>query len=605
MNGILRHVRSEILFAALAFIGVLLLLSAIFGRLFPGPIGIGDDYAFFLPDLLSNYYFAKANGPWFAPWFTPAFCGGQPAFGDPQSMYYSVPQLLAAFFDPVDSLFWTLQTFAALGFLGTYLFLKDSMKTSNTAAITGAILFSLNGFFSHRMLIGHLTFHGIMLVPVLAWAATSSYSRAKLGSPKSWGGVLFGALIAAYWVYSGMAVILLPAMLSLLALFCLYGLRGNPLGAALAQFAASVVVGLALSASKVVASLAYIHNFPRDGYALGGLANPLEALQFALAAVFLGPEHISSISAEQLSTSRQEYEFSVTPFAAILLGCGAVLWLVRWLARGKKLPDFRLWALALMLLGLVAVPILMNTAFGPLWESTLKSLPIIKSSRNMLRWFVTYIPLACVAAALCVDSISSKPIFRLGLLLATVLSCGFIHFQSDLRFYASAPYDPRPVQLAFKAGREHETVPPITQIAVFVDRTGKVVTPLHRNDLLANGGSSLLCYNPIFGRDLETFPIGQLHPGSVLDEKDGYLNLKNPACYIYPEENFCKPGSHFTVSQRADAKAFSEYRPFEFKMPPLQHLANLLSLIMFFGTAILISWIFVKYFKTWRTDAAP
>jgi hypothetical protein len=575
---------------AIAFVGTLFFVWAVYGGFFPGPNGLGHDYSFFLPDLLSNYQFAKVNGPWFAPWFTPAFCGGQPAFADPQSLYYSLPQLLVAFFDPVMGVFWTLQTFAALGFLGTYLFLHSSLKASRSAAIVGGVLFAINGFFTHRMLVGHLAFHGFMLVPLLAWTATSCPTQAELRSPKTWGGVLLGTLIVGYWVHSGMAVLLLPALVAVLILLCIHGLCGSPFFAPLVQLACSIGAGIALGASKVVASLAYAHQFPRDGYVLGGFPTAGESMRFAVESIFFGPEHISAISGIQLAASRHEYEFGLTPVAAILLACGGVLWLTRWLRGEKQAPEARAWRLVFVLLVLASVPILLNTAFGPQWEALLKSIPIIKSSSTLLRWYVLYIPMICIAAALCLDVISEKARLRSVLALAAVACIGLLHSLSDLRFYAGQPYDPRPVQGAFEKARTSTVLPNIKTVAVMVDAEGHAIAPLDRNDLLIYDASALLCYNPMFGYGLESFPMGTLHPGPALEENDGYLNIKNPSCYLYPSENTCAPGSHFSAAQRAEASAFLGFREFPFKISALQQIANWLSLVAATGLAAWLAW---------------
>ena len=87
---------------------------------------------------------------------------------------------------------------------------------------------------------------------------------------------------------------------------------------------------------------------------------------------------------------------------------------------------------------------------------------------------------------------------------------------------------------------------------------------MNRNDLVAYGASQLLCYVPIFGYSLEHFPIKTLRPGPALDEAAGVLNVKNPACYVYPKENLCVPGDHFAVSQKEDAIKFLSYEPFDF-----------------------------------------
>jgi hypothetical protein len=108
--------------------------------------------------------------------------------------------------------------------------------------------------------------------------------------------------------------------------------------------------------------------------------------------------------------------------------------------------------------------------------------------------------------------------------------------------------------------------------------------PQGRNDVLVQGGSQLLCYEPLFGYALEKFPIRTLHPGSILAVHEGYLNLKNPACYVYPLENACEPGEHFFVDQQEVAKAFSAYKPLPFRLPAWQKAANVFNLLAAVGS---------------------
>ena len=87
-----------------AFLVLLLSYHLIFGRLFPDVYGqLGEDYSGVLPSLLNGYFWFKTNSLLDVPWFTPAFCGGQPYFVDVQSGYYSIPQLLTLFVNPLTS----------------------------------------------------------------------------------------------------------------------------------------------------------------------------------------------------------------------------------------------------------------------------------------------------------------------------------------------------------------------------------------------------------------------------------------------------------------------------------------------------------------------
>ena len=212
--------RELIVFTAVA--GVLLLAYHwIFSPFFPAANGgVGHDYSYFLPNLLDGYYWYLNNGPFSTPWFSPAFCGGVPAFPNPQNMYYSVPQWLSFATDPLTAVYVTMLLFAALGFAGFYLLLRLCFNTSQSTALLAAALFMFNGFFAHRLLIGHLTFHAFMLTPLIALLLLQPVDTIlKRLFRLSLAGLLF-----AYLIFSGSIQLVLPIIVALLFIGILHGL---------------------------------------------------------------------------------------------------------------------------------------------------------------------------------------------------------------------------------------------------------------------------------------------------------------------------------------------------------------------------------------------
>jgi hypothetical protein len=99
------------------------------------------------------------------------------------------------------------------------------------------------------------------------------------------------------------------------------------------------------------------------------------------------------------------------------------------------------------------------------------------------------------------------------------------------------------------------------------------------NTELVNGTTQLLCYETLFGFQLETFPRGETQQASVFRDGSEQVNIKNPSCYVYPQENDCKAGDHFTADQRAEAESFTAYAGFSFQVPFRQTAANATSLV--------------------------
>jgi hypothetical protein len=159
----------------------------------------------------------------------------------------------------------------------------------------------------------------------------------------------------------------------------------------------------------------------------------------------------------------------------------------------------------------------------------------------------------------------------------------------DRTYYGTAGqgnYPVAAVEGAWYSARHAQTGPRVTAIRVLTDGHGRLILSPSRQDALVYGYSQLFCYEPLFGYNLERFPVETLHPGPALSSNAGILNVKNPACYVFPEANACAPGDQFPVSRISDAQAFLDYKSFPFVKPLWARLADWLSLLMAFSTAI-------------------
>jgi hypothetical protein len=188
--------------------------------------------------------------------------------------------------------------------------------------------------------------------------------------------------------------------------------------------------------------------------------------------------------------------------------------------------------------------------------------------------FLIYIPLVILAAALLADRIALRESRRNLLAAAALGALLLINAVKDRDFYQAQQYAPDTIVNAWQAAHAATAAPRIRFIGAYVDAENHIEMRGNGNDLIAAGASQFACYNPIFGYRLERFPAKTLHPGPVLAETDGLLNLKNPVCYLYPEQNGCTPGDHFTVAQREAAQAFADYKPYPVKLSAAQLAAN-------------------------------
>ncbi len=562
--------------ASIAALALLLMFyDWIFLRYLPNSSGtVGADYSLWLPDLLVGFFWHLNNGWFTLPWFSPAQCGGVPFYADPEVPYLSLPQFLTFVMPPVQALRVSALVFAAAGFAGSAYLAKVVFRLSTAASVLAGTLFMFNNFSAARLMIGHLTFETFLLTPVIASAILADR---KSGFPNLgwwWPGCIAGVVIAVM-IQGGAVHVLPPALLSVAILAAMHAIRFGASRDVIARFAVAIGIGCALSAGKLAASLALVQNFPRDQYPLPGISGPAMLLWRAVQTLFIGPpEHPEAAAAHSMwAVQRHEWEYgvSIVPLALMLL------WLTRRLARTP--PPKQLGFLA-VLVGLLAVPVALNW-YQPNWNAFLKSLPLLGSSSTLLRWFAAYILPACLGGALALDA--TVPCrFRSAIAALGVVFILASNALTDRRFYGpqgQAGYRVDAIQAAWHAARKARTGPRITAMRVLVDQHEHIVLIPNRDDGFTHGYSQILCYEPLFGYNLERFPIGALRPGAALESHDGVLNVKNPACYVFPGANACAPGDPFPQAREADAAAFLEYAPFPFKKPLWAQFADWLGVL--------------------------
>ncbi len=578
---------------------ILLVVHAyIYYRFYPNRFHLmGHDFSYSFPDIFDGYYWHRVNGFFSIPWFTPSFCGGLPKFFTPQTEHFSLAQFLLFFFGPIASTKITLTLFAGLGFSGFYLLLRKVFYVSRGTAVLGGTLFLFNTFYSHAFIVGHINYHGFMLLPFIALLI--------LGSDKTGWGILkdsaLAGFIIAYIYYSGMSQFLPPIMLSVFGIGLIYILvfwgKASFNTFAVKFFLASFF-SIILASPSIIGALSFLKNFPREFYHLPGIPNMVDLLGLLIRTVFWIPDEISAnaiIANSNFLVGRHEFEFGVTfiPLLIILLGC---FWFLRFNSIRSGLGQFNLnkSLTVLSLLSLLSLPIILNF-YSPSWNSFLKTIPIIKTSSTLIRWFSLYIPIVILLSALMLEKIPflkrhNMTIISLGIIIIVVFNISL-----ERKFYYKQYYDPNPIIKGYQESKKARFKPRVKEIYQVFNAQGKPAGVLGRNNFLASGYSYLLCYEPIFGYSLEDFRPKSLKPGPVLAEADGLLNIKNPACYVYPKENSCSPGDHFRADQMEEARAFVSYKNFPFKIPVRQKVANVLASMMLAAYLALFGYLFAGF----------
>jgi hypothetical protein len=572
---------------ALALLFGLGVLALVWMPYVPNAAGhLGPDYAIWLPYLLAGVFW-HVNSPWWAiAWFNPALCGGVPLGADPQGSYISLAQFLAFAVGPLRAIQVNFLAFAAVGFLGTYWLARARFALSLPASVLAGLLFMLNGFYGARFAVGHLSFAPFMLLPAMAACVAGSGPgiTGRIGSCCGFG------LLLAVAVQGGMAVLVMPLYLSLLVVLVLLALaRGGGLITSLSRLIGGSVIGLGLCAGKLAAALGLMAHIPRDNYPLPGFDNLAVALWMACRSLFLWPSDSMARAIEHSMLRLELHEFSYGVGVAPVLLVLACAWFV-W--RPELRVVLRRHALLLELLTLLLlVPLVLNT-YTPTVAEFLKHIPVLRSSSSLLRWFAAYMLPAVLAGALALDRLGrSVPVGR------WAMSCGCVALTvlglslTDRGFYGPGGigvYDPSRIARSFSAVMATGRVPRVTAITLLTKPDGSADMSLARQDSLIWGGSQLLCYDALFGYRLENLPRGVLHVGSVFDITDANsggsrLNVKDPACYVFPKANQCRPGDEFLASQRDAAADFIAYKPFGWARPWWAVAADWTSLVSLGG----------------------
>jgi len=434
-----------------------------------------------------------------------------------------------------------------------------------------------------------MSFHALTLVPWIAWALL----RTDVSRFAAVAGAVIAGVAAAYWVYSGMVAMIVPAGASVLAVVLLHAARHGWSRSQAERVVITVAVALALSASKLVAGIAFVTHVTRPAYPRPQVASLVDVARVIGLGLF-APSEATAMVAQRILTGVQwtvlphewAYQFSVALLLAILIAL-----LLRGHPRplagasrparraGRLVPGLALAALLLVpAAALYANALVSRIAIAVPWSAL----------QWPMRWLVLYLPLVPLASALMLDRwLGHRIRISAGLVAATLLGTVAIDITETRPYYRHQPYDPGPVREAharFAAGEAagHS----ILAVGLHVNAGGQPTLPLNRNDALLSRISPMLCYNPIFGYRLEQFRSDGLTPGLVGTTAAERLNFKNPACYLYPDENACRVGERFRTDQAEALSRLVDYRPIPFRRSRMQVIADWTTAFALAGLAL-------------------
>ena len=566
----------------------------------------GHDYAYFLPRLLDNHLFYSANG---FSWkeYTASFCAGIFEFANPQSLTLSLPQLLTSLFGPITGIRLTFVIAASASGAGLYGCARMSGLPQMSATIAG-LMMAFSGFLFSRMIVGHVTFFNFGFAPLVALLLLSGAQAITSGQRTI--AVLFGGLASLAGtsiIYGGGGVFLPQIAVTILLLVIVCGGFSHRATVSLGFFGAVAVVTLLMAGPKLEAMLAVTGNLPRDFYPLPGF-KPLDLVVVMAQSLFWVPDaaYLDSLLVNRLfSLPWVSWDNSASPIWALVVLGGMVS---GYRAGNARITDvFRLFDHGLVQNSVLAIllvfPLAINV-YHPDWNDLLKAIPIIGSSSNLVRWLAVYLPLLCLIAGWSWRHLEKPHIVPLlGLLLILVLYQAWVQKEMHME---SNPYDKELVTTAWEFAEPSAIKEVGAPIATDKNGNKRVIQSTKFDHIFTQGSSNALCYEPIFGYRLEALQKDHLRISKInIPDKDGFLVLKNPACYVYPAENECRPGMHFMATEWDRVERFVNQQDFDASVSMHRLILNWLgglSLLLVVGSS---AWAGTAIWRAARKTVGP
>ncbi len=509
-----------------------------------GPIAghLGQDYYREFPRMVSGALYFWQNG-WAVPHYSATFCGGIPIFADPQSSYYSLPQFLAFWIDPLVAVRLSLVVFYAMGYFFMFLWLHRSLHYEKAVSHFGALLFILNGFIFANLFVGHLTHHPYLWCPAILYFLFKK-------TPTRWRNLITECfLFDLIWIYTfysgGIHMLILFSLLTAIMVPLVYYHRlcseeesFKDITVGLGSLALSLGVAFALVCSgKLAAILRYSPFFYPTAFNLTPDSPWLTTVRYFWA----NPWDVVS------SLFFGKYRFGIWEFVGFVSKItllGPVYLLIRAVLR-KSTKELVLAILYTAIIGFVCL-----LASGKGGNSYL---PFFRKYHNPIKLFGSLIPLliwGCIAAlndfagrVKWLSQTQWRALFFIGLsMMVCIEEYEYFNFYVANKTGLDYEYDPQ----IYADLKNRETLPPIQ----------RVEATLGADSEAARGGySSLACYEPIFGYRLEGL-LTKVQPGSVFTIRDGYYNINHPGCLLYPEFYGCHPWDRV---KETDGEAFKKF----------------------------------------------
>ena len=574
---------------------------------------------------LTRFIFGKI---WFlknglsVPWFGPHICCGIPFYGDPESQYYSLNQILFLFLHPLSAMKTIFILYSLIAFYGTYLLLKKTFLLSYNSSLLGSTLFLFNNYVSFHYLSGHMSWGIFSAIPFYFYLSSIPCNANDNDKFRLIFYILISGLFLALMIHSGGTRMIVEIMLSLYFITLLHVYRFKSFKI-LIFITISTILGLLISSSKIFAAWSFVSGISRDLPPLY-FKNFADFISVFFQFFFLVPDDEIFYKLENVSAllGIEEFSFNVSVVPLILS--------ILFIRTIPSIPKNNIQKLSLMaiFLGILIIILLnfSNTDVGQL----VQKIPIITTDWITFRLLAPLIFLLIIFSSFVLERLKFK---KENLIIISLIF--IIFFQNFIfdknKLLGGFMFSLKPLfnhDISSKNVDDYK----IENIISITGEKNEFTGPKQHYHFLENE-SMTFCYFSNFGYDLEYLaPIVQdlifnskinltprkdidlyenpslsrypeknlrgaiLYRGDPLKEKNGKLNFINPACYLYPNENNCKDNFHFKDYEKKELIKFLNYRPYKFNLSQTQILLNYLSVILFLGSVIYIL-VWILYLK--------
>ena len=533
---------------------------------------LNGDFILSVPAAIFGKIWFFKNGLFEVPYFNPSMCCGVPFYADPQSGYYSLHQVLFLIFDVDLAIRLFFLILSIIAFIGTFILTRFCFKFEKYNSLLCASLFLFNGFFVYRFLWGHLQYCYYVFVPIYCFfiIQSSLLNNNKLKILF----FLFSTLIIANFFHSGVAPIMPIIILAITSVIIIY-LFKNKNYEVIKYTLASFSTGILISLSKIVSSLYFLKQYPRivEGVYLNSI---IDFIYVFFTSFFLYPHtsyyHRNNLNNFFMETVDLDFSISLVPLIIIII----------FFLHFKKFINKKNYYLYIILLIALMVPIFFNVnIFNS--KNIISNIPILKSFWINTRWMAVYILPIILFVGMIINTLKFKNSIILLLIFLVLFQTIAYHkirnFLKTNYIVNNSVYSISIINNYSKNLKEKINEIKIENVKMFSDFT--------ENEGFINNTSNYYCYSPIFGYRLEYLPFNNIK-NFLEPQKDLKNYLFNPACFLYPDENFCSPGDLFKPNEEFNLYKFVNFNNYNFNIPFYQQIANYISLFFFYFIIIVI-----------------